>query len=285
MEPKNDEIGSGPVSDDPSPVDSGLGPSPSQKRLIGRGKPVWVMAVAGCYVLAFVAMVGCMLFSTLSGHESATTATVAIAIVAIMLTSQAALLLIPIRVLSRRPVRRSSIWFPIIMSGLLFGAIVWAGGIALWELLTDATFDNIEHLLFLALGVLSWVVWAVVFYKMSGRRAPGEVGFRLHKKLYQGSVLELLIALPAHAVVRERTECSAGVGTFLGICAGVAAMLIAFGPSVLILFAKRCMEITPPVYDTRSPARKRRRLRLWTILTVGVIVLLIALLLTGPLFP
>lgn len=285
MEPKNDGVGSESVSDTPLPVDSGLGPSASQKRLIGRGKPVWAFAVAGCYALALAAMVGYTLFAATSEDEGADGAVAGLMFFGIVLLLQAALLLVPIRVLSRRPVRRRSIWFPVVLSGLLFGLLVCVGGEALGELLSGRVLKDNESFLSLGLGILSWIVWTIIFYRMSGRRSPTEVGFRLCERLYKGSVLELLIALPAHAVVRERTECSAGISTFFGICAGVAVMLIAFGPSVLILYAKRCMEITPPICDTLSPAQKRRRLLLWSILTVGVIVFLIVLLLTGPLFP
>jgi hypothetical protein len=51
--------------------------------------------------------------------------------------------------------------------------------------------------------------------------------------LLKGSVLELLIVVPCHVIVRRRHDCSAPIAT------GLAIMLLSFGPSVLFLYKKR----------------------------------------------
>jgi hypothetical protein len=57
--------------------------------------------------------------------------------------------------------------------------------------------------------------------------------------LLRGSVLELLIAVPAHIITRRRHDCSAPIVTGFGISSGLAIMLLAFGPSVYLLYRKR----------------------------------------------
>jgi hypothetical protein len=70
--------------------------------------------------------------------------------------------------------------------------------------------------------------------------------------LLRGSILELLIAVPSHVIVRQRDDCCAPFATFWGIVTGISVMLISFGPGVLFLFAARIRRkqrvgIPPPV--------------------------------------
>ncbi len=89
----------------------------------------------------------------------------------------------------------------------------------------------------LAIWLISWIVWATLFYRYL-RGSPHPVA-RLIAWLLKGSVLELLIAVPCHIVVRQRGDCSAPIATGFGIATGIAIMLLAFGPSVMFLFRKR----------------------------------------------
>jgi len=94
----------------------------------------------------------------------------------------------------------------------------------------------------------SWLVWGIVFYRLY-RNSDDPVS-RAVTWLLRGSVLELLIAVPAHVVARRRDDCSAPVVTSYGIAAGLAIMLISFGPGVLLLYRKRMERYT------RNPAGK-----------------------------
>ncbi len=89
------------------------------------------------------------------------------------------------------------------------------------------------------LGLLAflWVFWGVVFYTYC-RDANAAVS-RATAWLLRGSVLELLVAVPCHVIVRRRNDCSAPIATGFGIVTGIAIMLLSFGPSVLFLFKKR----------------------------------------------
>ncbi len=88
----------------------------------------------------------------------------------------------------------------------------------------------------IALLVL-WLIWTVVFYRLY-RNATDPLT-KTVAWLFRGSVLELLVAVPAHVIVRRRHDCCAPVVTSFGIYSGIAIMLLSFGPSVLLLFKKR----------------------------------------------
>ncbi len=99
----------------------------------------------------------------------------------------------------------------------------WAGvGGGVWILIFWAT---------------SWIAWGIVFYRYC--RGGSMTLERAVSWLLKGSVLELMIAVPAHVIVRSRGDCSAPFVTSWGIVTGIAVMLMCFGPGVLALYKKR----------------------------------------------
>jgi hypothetical protein len=82
-----------------------------------------------------------------------------------------------------------------------------------------------------------WWLWGSLFFLYL--RGSSTAVNRLVSWLLKGSVLQLLIAVPCHIIVRRRHECSAPIVTSFGIATGLAIMLLAFGPSVLFLYKKR----------------------------------------------
>ncbi|MGB8475255.1 MAG: hypothetical protein WCE61_14325 [Candidatus Acidiferrum sp.] len=88
-----------------------------------------------------------------------------------------------------------------------------------------------------------WLLWAIIFYWYA--RNSTHIVTQAVSWLLKGSVLELLIAVPCHIIVRRRQDCSAPILTSFGITTGIAIMLLAFGPSVLLLYKKR-LDSYPP---------------------------------------
>jgi hypothetical protein len=84
---------------------------------------------------------------------------------------------------------------------------------------------------------LLWMWWGFVFFTYL-RNSSATVA-RIVSWLLRGSVLELLVAVPCHVIVRRRDDCSAPMATSFGIVTGIAVMLLSFGPSVLLLYKKR----------------------------------------------
>jgi hypothetical protein len=96
--------------------------------------------------------------------------------------------------------------------------------------------DDSKAALFAWWGGL-WLFWGILFYLYW--RASTDVVSRAMSWLLKGSVLELLVIVPCHIVVRRRDDCSAPAVTGFGIATGIAVMLLSFGPSVLLLYKKR----------------------------------------------
>jgi hypothetical protein len=171
--------------------------------------------------------------------------------IGILLVSQALLLFLSVDTSQKRLRPRANILVTCVIAGiltaLLTSAIISSLGVAIrgdaWLKVLDFDSDNdfVARVL-VAWGVL-WLLWGIVFY-LYLRNSSGVVN-RMISWLVGGSVLELLIAVPCHVIVRRRHDCSAPLATGFGIATGIAIMLLSFGPSVLFLYKKR-LDAYPP---------------------------------------
>jgi hypothetical protein len=164
-------------------------------------------------------------------------------IVATMLLSQALLLFLSVDTSQKRLKPQTQVWVSCAVAGALSALLAWSAVFSLGVGITgDRFLDHFKNwietntALLEVWGVL-WLVWGVVFYLYF--RNKSEVVTRVVSWLLRGSVLELLIVVPCHVLVRRRHECCAPLVTSFGIVAGVAIMLLSFGPSVLFLYKKR----------------------------------------------
>jgi len=85
-----------------------------------------------------------------------------------------------------------------------------------------------------------WMIWGTLFYRHY--RDSSSAVSAVVTWLLKGSVLELLVAVPCHVIVRQRGDCSAPFVTGFGIVTGIAIMLLCFGPGVIALYRKRLDE-------------------------------------------
>ena len=164
----------------------------------------------------------------------------------VMGLGQAALLIVPVRVASRRPVARRSLLWPIVTAGLMMGGLAVGAMYSLYELaLRDKAFDGWFWWAAIAAGVVIWFVWAVLFYRSSRGANPADVISRQCRLMLRGSILELLVAVPTHIVARSRDYCCAGAMTFVGLTLGISVMLFSYGPAVFFLYADRWRRLHP----------------------------------------
>lgn len=178
----------------------------------------------------------------------------------VMFASQLALLAVPVRVASLRPVTQGPIWRTVLAGGLMAGGLAAGAFLSIYEFIVqDKGAGNWFGWAAVALGLLTWCVWALIFYRMSRRAEPADLVSRQCRHLLQGSVLELLIAVPTHVVARCRDYCCAGFMTFIGLTMGVSVMLFAYGPAVFFLFVQRWQRLHPrrqsPMFVSGSSTR------------------------------
>jgi hypothetical protein len=155
-----------------------------------------------------------------------------------MVTAQALLLFLSVDRKFRPTKPRSHVLVSIITATFLFGLL----SMALFGFLMAVIADDKTLLWYFlpAVPIIMWIIWAFLFYAYC-RDTGGDIA-RIVPWLLEGNVLELLVAVPSHLIVRSRNECSAPLLTNFGIVTGIAIMLHAFDPSVLILYKKRLDE-------------------------------------------
>jgi hypothetical protein len=169
---------------------------------------------------------------------------------AVMVLAQAAMLAVPVRLTSRRPVTRRPLALTVLAGGLMMGALV-TGAIyslaefAFAEAADDQTHGILTNWIALGMGVAAWCGWGLIFFRLSRTAEPQDFVSRLCKSLLKGSILELLVAVPTHIVARCRDYCCAGFMTFIGLTLGISVMVFSFGPGVFFLFAARWRRLHP----------------------------------------
>jgi hypothetical protein len=154
--------------------------------------------------------------------------------IGLLVLSQFLFLRVPVRLGFQRPVSRGSIWLPVIVSGLWLACLVLGALFSISEAFKIGN-DSWWWGVF-GIPLLSWIVWFVVFLRLSRSRDPERLMKLQTSTLLRGSILELLIAVPSHVVARHRHECCAGLLTFFGLTMGVSVMLLCFRPAVFLLY-------------------------------------------------
>lgn len=129
-----------------------------------------------------------------------------------------------------------------LLTALLTSGVFWSLGVAIQgDKFGGSFYDDTRNIV--GSWAVLWLVWVLVFYLYL--RNSSAVVTRVVSWLLKGSVLELLIAVPCHVIVRRRHDCSAPIVTSFGIATGIAIMLLSFGPSVFFLYKKR-LDAYPP---------------------------------------
>jgi hypothetical protein len=160
--------------------------------------------------------------------------------VAVMFLAQALLIFGSGTITLCRPIRRRRLLLPVIVAATMLALLAGGLCIAMWELFYLDSNAHSDLLGFLAMGVigLSWIGWGVLLMSRLRDRPRYTVLRRLTAYIFAGSLAELLATVPSHVIVSRRPGCLVGLGTAIGITAGCAVMIFAFGPAIAILFLR-----------------------------------------------
>jgi len=168
---------------------------------------------------------------------------------AVMVLGQFALLAVPVRFASRRPITRGALWPTVLAGGLMAGGLVFSAACSILETIFAAHNMGPWPWIGIIGGISTWCLWSVVFFKLSRSLEADDWLSRQCRLLLKGSILELLIAVPTHIIARYRDYCCAGFMTFIGLTMGISVMLFSFGPAVFFLYADRWKRLHPKSND------------------------------------
>jgi hypothetical protein len=156
-----------------------------------------------------------------------------------LILAQICLLSIPVQTGRERPKPRRGIWQTAIAAGFLYSVLLFGVVVSLLSAVTgDEWPTGSDWLLWIALPA-NWILWVVVFKRFANGLDPQSYSRRIVKWLMRGSILELLVAVPSHIIVRHKDVCCAHMATAAGIAAGLAVMFLAFGPGLYYLYIDR----------------------------------------------
>ncbi|MGA9449758.1 MAG: hypothetical protein WBW41_00275 [Verrucomicrobiia bacterium] len=188
----------------------------------------------------------------------------------VLAAGQALLLLLPLNITERRLPARRPLKVPVIVGAFFLANLCFAGIFSiLCAIFTDNAFNYFDPVAIFTAGanpngqssgdysgwgmlltvLIFWLIWTAVFWRFAKSDEPDALLKRITRWLLRGSILELLIAVPSHVIVRRRDDCCAPAGTFWGIATGISVMLLCFGPGVFFLFAERCQRLQPKSPD------------------------------------
>ena len=190
---------------------------------------------------------------------------------AVLVAGQVLLLLVPLDTAEKRLPARRRLKVPVIVSTFFLANLFLAGLFSLSSAVAgDKAVDVFNLFRIFAEGrhphglagnengwgtiltgfltvLIFWAIWALIFGRYAQADEPDALLKRATRWLLRGSILELLVAVPSHVIVRRREDCCAPAGTFWGIATGLSVMLLCFGPGVFYLFVERSQRLKPKV--------------------------------------
>jgi len=199
-----------------------------------------LIAISYCFIIAILLVI---VFCTGNKSDDDEVFLVGSLIIGVLISMQTVFFLLPIEFARQKRPSKNKILLTVIFSGLAVAVLITSCGLAFAELIREA----VIFFLFLIVGIGVWIVWACAFYKMLQKRDKKKRYILGGKIILSGCMLEILVAIPMHVIVRRRDECCGGIGTAIAIIFGISMMLLCFGPAVFMLYRERWRRKYPKV--------------------------------------
>jgi len=205
----------------------------------------------------------------------------------VFVLAQGTMLIVPVATAEHRPKARRRLLVPVVTAAFLLANLFFVGLFAVlvaamgeegssriieWPadltaqtvsqlpavngIITDVGFtpnaNFFSGINLIGLLLLFWMLWGLIFFHFAKADDPETLTRRTTRWLLRGSILELLIAVPSHIIVRNRNDCCAPFVTFWGIVTGICVTLLAFGPGVYFLLVARMRKLRPKTTPDRT---------------------------------
>lgn len=176
----------------------------------------WPVRVVVFYILAVLCQAPVFFLFVNLALEKNELVLVLLSLPSMLVVVCGALMLLSVRVdkMTHYPMAQRHMVIPIAVGLLLFVLLALSISLSvttgIWG---DAIFDkgngtgSGRYMLLVVL--LIWCVWAMLFYRYFNARGYEKGIRRMFNVLLAGSVLELLVAVPSHMIMRQRNDCSA----------------------------------------------------------------------------
>lgn len=208
----------------------------------------------GIYVLLVAVLGGGVAMMAFDPESDATWLVLVVPILALLIgMAQAILLLTRAGAAPRRRIPQLPIWVPAIAAGLLLAfLLLLCVGLVCQLVYGDRRDPPWIHYVLLA-PLAGWIVWTVLFWRIGRRDGVDRLVDRAMRWLLAGSLLELVVAVVTHVVVRRRGDCCGDALTAASIILGLAISALCFGPALVVLIVQRVRRKSGAVDSGPSP--------------------------------
>lgn len=155
-----------------------------------------------------------------------------------------------------RPARKQRLIIPIAIAAFMLAVLGISFILPLIELFRidiDSWWTEETNTLvcYTILGI-SWLVWGIYFFIKLRRSWRYKATGSLLSLVMAANILQLLVSIVAHHIVRRRGGCLVGIFTSMGIMGGVIVMMWSFGPAILFLFLREKYKLEQKSNITKS---------------------------------